>query len=202
MAFGRITATVVMAITTVGITAATAHGQTAVATEQSTGNATSGVDRGVDYRISVSPAAKTITATIDEGRFEVQPDGASVTLESEDGTAVTNIPLRYESTGRSFSVSQQTAVDGRTLTLTPEPAGDIALLQDIGSYDRLMEQIYKNQPGVVGGAIVGALIGFLLLPLMLVTVPAGALIGAIAGGYAMGGQEFLDAVQAFATGQQ
>ncbi|MBF6193591.1 hypothetical protein [Nocardia implantans] len=145
MKLEKITAAVFMAISTVGIAAATAHAEPVV-TEQPAaviaGDATSGSDHGVNY--------------------------------------------------------QHVGADDRTLTSTP---ADIAQLEDISSYDRLKEQIDKNLPGVVGGAIVGGLLGACMPLIWGVSVPVGVLIGGTVGGYVVGGPEFLDAVQAFIATQ-
>jgi hypothetical protein len=74
-------------------------------------------------------------------------------------------------------------------------------VKDISSYSRLSEQINKNLPGVVGGAIVGGILGACLFLIWGISIPVGVLIGGTVGGYIMGGPEFLDAVQAFATGR-
>ncbi|WP_040696607.1 hypothetical protein [Nocardia vinacea] len=204
MKFGKITTAVFMAVTAVGITAATANGQPAVATDQpaavTPGGVTSGVAHGINYHTTVSPTDKTITWAVDSGRFELASDGAAVLLKSDDGVTVDQVPLRSEVAGLPIAVSQQISADGHTLalasTMTPADTAklkDIAGLKDISSYDRLMEQVNKNLPGIVIGAVIGAFIPFLWI----ISIPAGALIG----GYVMGGQEFLDAVIAFATGQ-
>ncbi|MEU6831986.1 hypothetical protein ABZ894_25335 [Nocardia beijingensis] len=147
MKLEKITAAVFLAISTVGIAAATAHAEPVV-TEQPTvviaGDATSGSDHGINY--------------------------------------------------------QYNAADDRALTPTPT-AEDTAQPQDISSYDRLKEQINKNLPGVVGGAIVGGLLGACMPLIWGVSVPVGVLIGGTVGGYVVGGPEFLDAVQAFIATQ-
>ncbi|MGK8521159.1 hypothetical protein ACRS6B_06170 [Nocardia asteroides] len=123
-------------------------------------------------------------------------------LESGDGAAVTEVPRRLTAAGRSIPIDQHIGADGRTMTLTPAPtADDIAHLKDISSYDRLREQINKNMPGVVAGAIVGGLLGACLFLIWGVSIPVGVLLGGTVGGYLSGGPEFLDAVQAFITNQ-
>ncbi|MET8873377.1 hypothetical protein [Nocardia sp. NPDC004604] len=204
MKFEKITAAVFVAISAVGVTAATAHAELAV-TEQPTavtaGGTTSGVDHGINYQITVSPVDRVIIASVENGEFEIAQNGA-VVLESGDGAAVTEVPQWYAVDGRSIAIAQHIGADGRTLTLTPTPtAEDIAQLQDISSYDRLKEQINKNLPGVVGGAIVGGILGALFPLIWGISIPVGALIGGTVGGYVVGGPEFLDAVQAWASGQ-
>ncbi|MFD4431554.1 hypothetical protein [Nocardia sp. NPDC058497] len=204
MKFGKITTAVFLAVTAVGITAATANGQPAVATEQpavvASGGVTSGAVHGINYNTTVSPADKTITWAVDSGRFQVTPDGSAVALVAADGVTVDQVALRSEVAGLPIAVAPEISQDGRTVTLaasmTPEDTAklaNVAELKDISSYDRLMAQVNKNLPGIVIGGIIGSFIPFLWL----ITIPAGMVIG----GYVMGGQEFLDAVTAFATGQ-
>ncbi|ONM49832.1 hypothetical protein [Nocardia donostiensis] len=204
MKFEKITAAVFMAVSAVSITAATAQAKPAI-TEQpttvTTGGTIFGVDHGINYQITVSPVDKTIVTTVENGKFEIAQNGA-VVLESSDGAAVIEVPQRYAVAGRSIAIAQHIGADGRTLTLTPTPtAEDVAHLKDISSYDRLQEQINKNLPGVVSGAIVGGLLGAIPSLFFWISIPVGVLIGGIVGGYIQGGPEFLDAVQAFVTGQ-
>ncbi|WP_040871147.1 hypothetical protein [Nocardia exalbida] len=199
MKFEKITAAVFLAVSVLGITAATAHAEPAVTERPTAEITTSGVDHGIDYQITVSPLDGVVTATVENGMFEVAQNGA-VVLESGDGAVVTEVPQRFAVDGRSIAAAQHIGADGRTMALTPR-AGDIAQLEDISSYDRLKEQINKNLPGVVTGAIVGGLLGACVILIWGVSIPVGALIGATVGGYAMGGPEFLDAVQAFVANQ-
>src|SRR5262245_55522382 len=177
MKFEKITAAVFVAISAVGITAATAHAELAVTEQPTAGDTTSGVDHGINYRITVSPVDRVVIATVENGKFEIAQNGA-VVLESGDGAAMTEVPQWYTVDGRSIEIAQHIGADGRTLTLTPTPtAEDIAQLHDISSYDRLKEQINKNLPGVVGGAIVGGLLGACLPLIWGISIPAGVLIG-------------------------
>jgi uncharacterized protein YcfJ len=201
MKFEKITAAVFLAVSALGITAATAHAEPAVTERPTAEVTTSGVDHGIDYQITVSPLDGVVTATVENGKFEFAQNGA-VVLESGDGAVVTEVPQRFAVDGRSIAAAEHIGADGRTLTLTPTPtAEDVPQLQDISSYDRLKEQINKNLPGVVTGAIVGGLLGACVILIWGVSIPVGALIGATVGGYAMGGPEFLDAVQAFVANQ-
>ncbi|MBO0855004.1 MAG: hypothetical protein J2P18_14725 [Nocardia sp.] len=201
MKFGKITATVLMAVAAVGITAGANPAGATPAPAVAHGNATAGTEGGVGYHVTVSPVAKTITTTIDQGRFDLAPGGGAVLLRSASGAVVDSIGLRPDAAGR-VHVGQTIAGNGRTLTLTPSMSpGDIAAPRGLNSRDRLIFEIQKNAPGVIGGAIIGGFLGAWIPILDLVLAPAGALAGAMIGGYLMGGQEFLDAVQAFATGR-
>lgn len=204
MKFAKITTAAFLAVTAVGITAATANGQPTVATEQPAvvvpGGAASGVNHGIGYTTAVSPSDKTITWAVDRGRFEVAGDGSAVQLVADDGTTVDRTPLRSEVAGLPIAITPTISQDGRTVTLAASMSQDdsaklqsIAGLKDISSYDRLVEQVNKNLPGVIVGGLIGSFVPFLWI----ITIP----VGAVVGGYVMGGQEFLDAVTAFATGQ-
>jgi hypothetical protein len=197
MKFEKTTAAVFMTISAVGITSATAQAEPAVpkqSTAVTVGDTTSGVDHGIDYRITVSPDDGVVVTTAENGRFERAQTG--------DGTAAAEVPQWYAADGRSITMAQHIGADGHTLTLTPATtAADNARVKDISSYSRLSEQINKNLPGVVGGAIVGGILGACLFLIWGISIPVGVLIGGTVGGYVMGGPEFLDAVQAFATGR-
>lgn len=204
MKFQKTTAAVFMAISAVGIAAATARAEPAV-TKQSTavtaGDTTSGVDHGINYRITVSPIDRVVVTTVENGKFELARNGA-VILETGTGVAAIDVPQWYAAEGRSITIAQHISADGRTLTLTPETtAEDNAQVEDISSYSRLAEQIDKNLPGVVGGAIVGGILGACLFLIWGVSIPVGVLIGGTVGGYLLGGPEFFEAVQAFVTGR-
>ncbi|MGW6331524.1 hypothetical protein [Nocardia rhamnosiphila] len=204
MKFEKTTAAVFLTISAVGITAATASAEPAV-TKQPTavtvGDTTSGVDHGINYRITVSPVDGAVVTTVENGRFGLGRNGA-VVLETGDGAAAAEVPRWYAAAGRSIPIAQHIGADGHTLTLTPATTADgNTRVQDISSYSRLVEQIDKNLPGVVGGAIVGGLLGACLFLIWGISIPVGVLIGGTVGGYVMGGPEFLDAVQAFATGR-
>ncbi|MET8424137.1 hypothetical protein [Nocardia sp. NPDC004860] len=204
MTFGKITAAVFMAISAVGISAATAHAEPVVMEQPTAVTAegtTSGVDHGINYQITVSPVDRAVVATVENGKFEVAQNGA-VVLESGDGAAVTEIPQWLAIDGRSIALAQRIGADGRTLTLTPTPtAEDIAQLKDINSYDRLKEQVDKNLPGIVIGAIAGGILGAMIPLVWGLSIPVGALIGATVGGYVSGGPDFINAVQGWVTNQ-
>lgn len=204
MKFEKTTAAVFMIISAVGITTATARAELPVTKQPivvTTGATISGVDHGLDYRITVSPVDRVVVTTVENGRFELARNGA-VVLETRDGAAVSEVPQWYAAGGRSIAIAQHIGADGHTLTSSPvTTAEDNGQVKDISSYSRLVEQINKNLPGVVGGAIVGGILGACLFLIWGVSIPVGVLIGGAIGGYLQGGPEFLDAVQAFATGR-
>ncbi len=202
MKFGKFTGIVLMAISAVGITAGTAYAAPAPAAVHN--DATSGVDHGIHYRTSVSPVGKTITATVDAGRFVAAADGSTVALKSDTGATLDQVGLHANLGGHVVTVAQRISADGHTLTLTPQVAPrEIGQVKDINAMSNLWAQVQKNLAGVIiGGALggfLGSLLGFGIFSL--ITGPIGIAVGAVAGGYAMGGQQFLDAVKAAATGR-
>jgi outer membrane lipoprotein SlyB len=82
-------------------------------------------------------------------------------------------------------------------------ATEIGEMQPINSMARLTNEINQNVVGLVAGGVIGGLIGAVLGMgfFSIITGPIGMVVGAIAGGYAMGGQPFLDAVNAVVSGQ-
>lgn len=205
MKFGKLTGIVIMAISAVGITAGTAYAAPAPAQPAAVHNdATSGVDNGIHYQTSVSPASRVITAKVDAGRFVAAPDGSTIALKSDTGATLDQVALRGKIAGHAFTAAEQISADGHTLTLTPQVAPqEIGQVKDINAMNNLWYQVQKNLPGVAIGGILGGFLGSLLGfgILSIITGPVGGLVGAIAGGYAMGGKQFLDAVQAAATGK-
>ncbi|WP_280417902.1 hypothetical protein [Nocardia carnea] len=201
MKFGKFGAVAFMAVAAVGITAGSANAAPATAAE---GVTTVGQQQGIDYQSTLSSDAREVTTTVDAGTFALTDNGTTVSLIAADGAEVTEVPLTFEVAGRSIPVGHQIADDGRSLTLTPEvtPA-DIAELKDISSFDRFLDQANQNLIGMIAGGVLGGFIGSLLgLGIFsIVTGPVGTVVGALAGGAAMGGQPFIDALTAVATGQ-
>lgn len=200
MKFGTWAVTAVLAVATVGIAAGTAHAKPTPATEISA----SGIEQGVGYRTVLSDGAETTTTAVQRGRFELAADGTRVTLRSDGGAVVAELPLTYEISGSRVAVAQRIADDGRSLTLTPKvTAAQIGEMQPVSSMTRLIAELEKNVLGVVGGAVLGGLLGALLGVgfFSILTGPVGMVVGAIAGGYITGGQPFADALTAVVNGR-
>ncbi|GAA5044446.1 hypothetical protein [Nocardia callitridis] len=149
-------------------------------------------------------SAKVISTSVDGGRFELAEDRSKVTLRSDAGDFVAEVPLTFQVSGRNLAVAQQISDDGKSLALTPTMnAKDVGEMQPINSMDRLMVELNKNVVGIVAGGLIGGLIGTIIGVgfFSIITGPIGLVVGAIAGGLAMGGQPFIDAVTAVLTGQ-
>ncbi|MCP2289939.1 hypothetical protein [Nocardia amikacinitolerans] len=200
MKFGMLATTTLLTAAAVGLTAGAVHAKPADQQEVSA----SGVDQGVGYRTVSADASRVVTTTVDNGRFEIVDGGAKVVLKSDRGEVVTDVPLTYELSGQRLSVANEISEDGRKLTLTPTvDAKAIGEMQPVDSQARLATEINKNVVGLVAGGVLGGLIGAVLGLgfFSIITGPIGAVVGAIAGGYIMGGQPFMDAMNAAISGQ-
>ncbi|WP_431952727.1 hypothetical protein [Nocardia lijiangensis] len=200
MKFGTLATTTLLVAAVVGIAAGTVNANPPGKQEIST----SGVDQEVGYRTALSDSSRVVTTTVEGGRFELADNGAKVLLKSDRGAVVTDVPLTYELSGHRLSVANEISADGRKLTLTPTAdAKAIGELQQVDSMARLTSELNKNVVGVVAGGLLGGLIGAVLGLgfFSIITGPVGAAIGAIAGGYIMGGQPFMDAMNAAISGQ-
>ncbi|MEU4314515.1 hypothetical protein [Nocardia sp. NPDC024068] len=201
MKFGKFSAVAFMAVAAVGITAGAANAAPAPATE---GVSTAGVQQGIGYESTLSSDAREVSTHVDAGAFALTDNGTTVTLTAADGAEVTQFPLTFQVAGRSIPVGHDIADNGQTLTLTPQVSpGDIAELKNIGSFDRFIDQANQNIVGMIAGGVIGGFIGGLvgLGIFSLITAPVGMVTGALVGGAALGGQPFIDALTAVATGQ-
>ncbi|MFD4356499.1 hypothetical protein ACFWPX_28385 [Nocardia sp. NPDC058518] len=201
MKLGHFPATALLVGTAVWITAGAAAAQPVAPTPQPTA---SGVDQSVHYEAVLTEFSRVLTTTVTGGTFTTTEDNTAVTLTSDAGAVVTRIPLSYQISGATMRVAQTISDNGRHLVLTPQAsATEIGEIQTISPMSQLTNEINRNVVGVVAGGILGGLIGTVLGFgfLSIVTGPVGLVLGAIAGGYAMGGQPFLDAVTAVVSGQ-
>ncbi|NKY36310.1 hypothetical protein HGA13_25055 [Nocardia speluncae] len=200
MKLGKFGAVAFMAVAAVGITAGAANAAPATAE----GVTTAGQQQGIEYQSTLSSDAREVTTTVDAGTFTLTDNGTTVSLIAADGAEIAEVPLTFEVAGRSIPVGHDIADNGRSLTLTPEVApADIAELKNISSFDRFIDQANQNLIGMIAGGVLGGFIGGLvgLGIFSIITGPVGMVTGALVGGAAMGGQPFIDALTAVATGQ-
>ncbi|MFE5475649.1 MULTISPECIES: hypothetical protein [unclassified Nocardia] len=165
---------------------------------------TAGVDQSVHYEATLTEFSRVLTTTVAGGTFTTTDDNTAVTLVADSGAVVTRIPLTYQISGKEMRVAQTISDNGHHLVLAPQAsATGIGEMQAISPMSQLTNEINRNVVGVVAGGILGGLIGTVLGFgfLSIITGPVGLVLGAIAGGYAMGGQPFLDAVTAAVSGQ-
>lgn len=202
MNLGHFPVTALVVGTAVWISAGAAAAQPVAPTPQ--GVTASGVDQSVHYEATLTEFSRVLTTTVAGGTFTTTDDNAAVTLTSDSGAVVTRIPLTYQVSGTTMRVAQTISDNGHHLVLAPQAsATEIGEIQTISPMSQLTNEINRNVVGVVAGGILGGLIGTVLGFgfLSIVTGPVGLVLGAIAGGYAMGGQPFLDAVTAVVSGQ-
>ncbi|PKV98706.1 hypothetical protein [Nocardia fluminea] len=202
MKLGFFPAATLLVGTAVWITAATAAAQpVAPPPPEAT---TSGVDQSVHYEATLTEFSRVLTTTVAGGTFTTTEDNTAVTLIADSGAVVTRIPLIYQISGKEMRVAQTISDNGHHLVLAPQPAATaVGEMQAISPMSQLTNEINRNVVGVIAGGILGGLIGTVLGFgfLSIITGPVGLVLGAIAGGYAMGGQPFLDAVTAAVSGQ-
>ncbi|WP_036496396.1 hypothetical protein [Nocardia sp. BMG111209] len=209
MKFGSFAALAVLTVTTVGVGAGTVSADPLTPTPLDRPGATAaqqissdGTDRGVDYHVVRTDLSRELTTSVTGGRFALTGD--RVTLTSDTGDEMTSVPLTYRVRGVAVQVAQQISDDGHTLLLAPKVgAAEIGEMQPISSTAQLANEVNQNVVGVVAGGVLGGLLGTVLGMgfFSLLTGPIGLLVGAVAGGYAMGGQPFLDAVTAVLSGR-
>lgn len=201
MKLGYLPAATLLVGATVWISAGTTCAQPVAPTPQAT---TSGVDQSVRYEATLTEFSRVLTTTVAGGTFAATDDNTAVTLVADSGAVVTRIPLIYQISGKEMRVAQTISDDGHHLVLAPRAhTAEIGEMQAISPMSQLTNEINRNVVGVVAGGILGGLIGTVLGFgfLSIITGPVGLVLGAIAGGYAMGGQPFLDAVTAAVSGQ-
>ncbi|MFD6397388.1 hypothetical protein [Nocardia sp. NPDC060249] len=202
MKLGYFPAATLLVGATVWITAGTATAQPVAPPPPKA--TTSGVDQSVRYEATLTEFSRVLTTTVAGGTFTTTDDNTAVTLVADSGAVVTRIPLTYQISGKEMRVTQTISDNGHHLVLAPQAsATEIGEMQAISPMSQLTNEINRNVVGVVAGGILGGLIGTVLGFgfLSIITGPVGLVLGAIAGGYAMGGQPFLDAVTAAVSGQ-
>ncbi|MEU1982172.1 hypothetical protein [Nocardia sp. NPDC019395] len=201
MKFGTFAATALLSIAAVGISAATVHAEPAA---PAPALESEGVDQGVAYETSVDQKTQTITTEVENGLFELAPDGTKAILKAVSGAIVAEVPLKYQVSGSEVAVAHEISGDGATLELTPTiTAENIGEMRPVSSMARLTDELQKNVAGVAAGAVLGGLLGALvgLGFFSIITGPIGLVVGAVAGGSIMGGQSFSDAVTAVLRGE-
>ncbi|NUS94558.1 MAG: hypothetical protein HOQ36_19485 [Nocardia sp.] len=201
MKFGTFAATALLSVAAVGISAGVVHAEPAAPAPEIKSE---GVDQGVAYETSVDQKTQKITTEVQDGRFELTPDGAKAVLKGVSGAVVAEVPLQYEISGSEMAVAHEISADGTTLELTPTvTAENIGEMRPVSSMARLTTELQENVAGVAVGAVLGGLLGALvgLGFLSIITGPIGLVVGAVAGGYITGGQPFLDSVMAVLRGE-
>ncbi|MBF6331401.1 hypothetical protein [Nocardia transvalensis] len=169
MRIAKVAAAAAVSTAALGIAAATAHGEAAVAAVP----VVSSVDQGVAYTAAVAPDRSSATVTLASGKFVVTPAGISV--QAPNGSVVAAVPTSLQTaTGQQVTVAPQVDASATTLTLTPVSAavpepGAPQFIGDAGT----------TVAGVLIGCAIGVLIGLIFL---IVGLIPGCIIGGIIGG--------------------
>ncbi|GAD84032.1 hypothetical protein FEK33_06615 [Nocardia asteroides NBRC 15531] len=79
-----------------------------------------GQAEGIGYHTTVAPDLRTVSATVDDGRFVLAQDG-TLTVENAAGSPIAQVPTSFGTVGgNTITVATQISEDGRTLTATPQ----------------------------------------------------------------------------------
>ncbi|GAB2537803.1 hypothetical protein [Nocardia heshunensis] len=176
MRIAKIAATALLSVAALCVASVTAHGEPAVAQPGITG-----VDRGVDYSVSLAPDRSAVTTTLTAGHFELT--GAAVNIIAPSGEVIASLPLTYQAADRTLTVVPEVNAAATQLTVRPSdpadiaaPNGDVAALQNVA-----------NAGSIVAGALIGCIVGIVIgiwffLVGAIVGCGVGGLLGAIIAG--------------------
>ncbi|WP_280445126.1 hypothetical protein [Nocardia brasiliensis] len=202
MQLGRCSAFSLLFIVALGIAEGTAAARPSEVRDEIVAT---GIDQTVGYQSVLVEQGRGIVTTVERGIFEVALDGSKVSLISDDGVVLTEIPLNYQFGGRTLEVAEQVSDDRRKLVLSAKPgAKEVGQMRDVDANARLVGEINKNVVGMVVGGLLGGLLGAVigLGFFSILTGPVGMVVGAVAGAYIMGGQPFAEAVNSVLGGEQ
>lgn len=133
-----------------------------------------GVTDGVGYKTTVSPDLRTISATVDNGRFVLSADSTNVAVISDTGAKVSELPLTLATAGgNNVALASVVSGDGRTLQIAPQLSA--ATTDELKSIATNPEA--GNHDPVQNGAAAGATIGFLTAAILCIPALAAFIIG-------------------------
>ncbi|MFE6919715.1 hypothetical protein ACFVAV_01585 [Nocardia sp. NPDC057663] len=154
---------------------------------------------GIGYSTSVTPDLRTVSATVDDGRFVRGQDG-TLMVESATGSPIAQVPTSFGTVGgNTITVATEISRDGRTLTATPQvtqaataelktiatnpgaqnsdPVQNAAAL---GAGVGLAFAAIMCLPGIMAVIVFFACTGLIGLPNALIGALIGAVVGAVA----------------------
>lgn len=206
MRYKKFAATAIMAAAATGIAAGTGYAAPAPAApaveqQENAVPEVTGQDRGVDYRLALADAGKSLVTTVTGGAFSLDSGKNEVVLTNAAGERLTTIPLDQRSGDQIVTVAAKIDEGNSRLTLTPQAtpvAGAPAQAQFIGAQQWFMSELQAASLGAAVGAAIGAAVGFLFLGVGLIP---GAIIGAGIGLAVAGGPPLLDSAIAYFSGQ-
>ncbi|MGY0503097.1 hypothetical protein ACWZHB_31825 [Nocardia sp. FBN12] len=152
---------------------------------------------GQGFRTTVAPDLRTVSASVDEGRFLLAPDVGRVIVESATGDPIGEIPTSFTTvSGNVIAMATEIAADGRSMTVTPRPtAAASEELKSIATSPTAQFPDPVQNAAAVGagiGVIVAAVVCIPMITTMILYLPCvglvglpnalvGALIGAVVG---------------------
>ncbi|MFD3507426.1 hypothetical protein [Nocardia sp. NPDC058666] len=151
---------------------------------------------GEGFRTTVAPDLKTVSATVDEGRFVLAPD-ATVVVESATGAPIGHIPTSFSTVGgNTIKLAAEIAADGRSVRVSPQlNTAATTELKAIATAPTAQFPDPVHNAAAIGagiGAIVAAVVCIPMITTMILYLPCvglvglpnaliGALIGAVVG---------------------
>ncbi|MEV0076209.1 hypothetical protein AB0H58_07330 [Nocardia neocaledoniensis] len=145
------------------------------------GLASAGQAENIGYRTAVTPDLRTVTASVDDGRFVRAEDG-TLTVESATGSPIAQVPTSFGTVGgNTITVATEISADGRTLTATPQvsPAA-AAELKTIATNPAAQNSDPVHNAAAIGagvGLIAAAVVCVPMITTMILYLPCVGLIG-------------------------
>ncbi|MFE3542506.1 hypothetical protein ACFXK0_05985 [Nocardia sp. NPDC059177] len=152
---------------------------------------------GQGYRTAVAPDLRTVSASVDEGRFLLAPDRSRVIVESATGDPIGEIATSFTTvSGNKIDLATEIAADGRSITVTPRPsAAASGELKAIATSPTAQFPDPVQNAAAIGagiGVIAAAVVCIPMITTMILYLPCvglvglpnalvGALIGAVVG---------------------
>lgn len=147
-------------------------------------------DAVTTYQTTVGPEGRTVSTTLQNGTFRIDPSASAVDVLDPAGQTILTLPLAYSVRGMVFPIAAALDSAATTLTLTPDttnvaaalPLHDVATTNE--AYQNLVRQLeigWLNGGGMSTGigAGIGAVVGCIFF--FFVGCIPGALIGGAIG---------------------
>ncbi|MFC4377262.1 hypothetical protein ACFO5K_24585 [Nocardia halotolerans] len=170
--FSALPLAVAATLVTTGTASADAHAERQAQIAGSLSGA--GTSEGVGYDTVVSPDLRTISASVDNARFVLTPDATSVSVISDAGDTVGQLPLTLNTVGgNAIALASVISEDGRSLQVAPQISADTtAELKNIATDPAAM-----NHDPVQNGAAAGATVGAIAAAILCIPALAAFIIG-------------------------
>ncbi|MET9211804.1 MULTISPECIES: hypothetical protein [unclassified Nocardia] len=145
------------------------------------GLASHGQAEGIAYRTDVTPDLRTVSATVDDGRFVLGQDGM-LTVESATGSPIAQVPTTFGTVGgNTITVATEISADGRTLRATPQVSQAAATeLKTIATNPTAQNSDPVHNAAAIGagvGLIAAAVVCVPMITTMILYLPCVGLVG-------------------------